>query len=324
MIVNPYAERGMIRDRTAFFGRTRELSEILSRLFSMQSVSVVGERRIGKSSFLYHLTQTGSDQLGNDFLLRYLDLQSVLSSEEFYERACELLGAEGSTHRDLERAISGKKVGLCLDEFEQATGNPEFGADFFNVLRSFAGTGKLALVVATQHTLSDLYRAEAIPTSPFPNIFTLLRLGPLAEDEARDLVTRPAERAGQPFTEAEASFVLGLAGAHPYRLNVACTLLYEAKLSGRVDFTDVRLRFEEEVRNGQTAHAMRAEQSPESKWSGTVWTIILALGSMLMAWVTAQSGNPIGLLFAVGLGLMALWLFVVDTVPTLRLRRGLR
>ena len=47
--INPYAQRGIIRDRTRFVGRERELQQIFSRLQTMQSVSVVGERRIGKS-----------------------------------------------------------------------------------------------------------------------------------------------------------------------------------------------------------------------------------------------------------------------------------
>ena len=171
----------------------------------------------------------------------------MLSAEEFFDRACELLAAEGSTHRDFEDALRGKKVLLCLDEFEQTTDNPAFGEEYFNVLRSLAQTGELALVVATQHTLSELYRSGAITTSPFFNIFSVLRLGPLTEAEARELVTRPIEHTTQAFSESEVSFILHLAGAHPYRLHVACELLYEAKLNGRADFTEVRRRFEEEA-----------------------------------------------------------------------------
>jgi len=322
--INPYAERGMIRDPVRFFGRERELVEIFSRLAFMQSVSVVGERRIGKSSLLYHLAQTGRARLGDKFELRYLDLQSVLSAEEFYERVCELLGTTGSTHRDFERALHGKKVVLCLDEFEQATGNPAFGSDFFNVLRSLAQTGELTLAVAAQHPLSELYRDGAIPTSPFHNIFTLLRLGPLTEAEARELVTRPAERMGRPFDPAEVDFMLGLAGLHPYRLQVAAALMYEAKLSGRVDFTMVRRRFEEEVKNGQPARPLRAEKPSEDKWTGTVWAAVLALASIFITWLSVQASNPIGLVLSIGLGLIAVWLFVVDSVPTLRSRGGIR
>src|SRR5258705_2838309 len=51
---NPYLNRVAIKDPAQFFGRTREVSKIFSRIGASrpQSLSVVGERRIGKSSLL--------------------------------------------------------------------------------------------------------------------------------------------------------------------------------------------------------------------------------------------------------------------------------
>ncbi len=320
--LNPYAQRGMIRDPARFFGRERERGQIFSRLKTMQSVSVVGERRIGKSSLLYHIAQTGRERLGEDYTCHYLDLQLVLSTEEFFDRACELLNTEGSTHRDFEEAIRGKRIVLCLDEFEQATDNPAFGDEFFNVLRSLAQTGELALVVATQHTLPELYRSGAIATSPFFNIFTVLRLGPLTEAEARELVTRPVERNGQSFSEAEIDFILGLAGTHPYRLNVACELLYEAKLSGQVDFTLVRRKFEEEARNGRPLYSTQtALPSPVEKSAlGLRFAAILMTVSVILGWFSMKASNPVGVFFASGILLIALGLLVNDWVRALHWR----
>ncbi len=48
--LNPYAQRGMIRDRRKFFGHEHELNEIFSRAAVMQSVSLVGEVGSGLSS----------------------------------------------------------------------------------------------------------------------------------------------------------------------------------------------------------------------------------------------------------------------------------
>jgi hypothetical protein len=164
--INPYAERGMIRDPKKFFGHKRELREIAAWLATMQSVSVVGDRRIGKSSLLYHIAHPGEDdaKLFEGIEAHYLDMQSVISPQEFYFRACDKLGLEkGDSHWDLEAAVEGKEnVVLCLDEFEQAY-QQDFGADFLNSLRSLAQTGKLALVVATKKPLSELqatYRTD--------------------------------------------------------------------------------------------------------------------------------------------------------------------
>ena len=49
---NPFTERGIIRDPKLFFGRKHELKQTFERLAAMQSVSIFGERRIGKSSLL--------------------------------------------------------------------------------------------------------------------------------------------------------------------------------------------------------------------------------------------------------------------------------
>ena len=319
---NPYVERGMIRNPLQFFGRGRELDEIFGRLATMGSVSVVGERRIGKSSLLYRIAQLATDRLGTDYECYYLYLERVLSTAEFYHRACEALDEEGDTHLDFERAIAGKKVVLCLDEFEQVAGNRAFGPDFFGVLRSLAQTGELALVTATQRTLPELYRAGEIPTSPFFNIFTLLRLGPLTETEARQLVTQPAESAGRVFSEDEVNFILHLAGTYPYRLNVACELLYEAKLTGPVDFTRVRREYEAEIGNGRVPRPHREQPPPESRWTGTIWAGILIILSMFATWMSAQAGNGLGLFFAGLLAVTAIWIFLVDSLPNLRGRRS--
>ncbi|HSE99153.1 MAG TPA: ATP-binding protein, partial [Blastocatellia bacterium] len=57
MSPNPYLNRVAIKDPRQFFGRSREVSKIFSRIGASrpQSISVVGERRIGKSSLLYYI-----------------------------------------------------------------------------------------------------------------------------------------------------------------------------------------------------------------------------------------------------------------------------
>ena len=56
--MNPYLNRVMIQDPKQFYGRRREMSRIFARIGvdRPQSISVVGERRIGKSSLLYQVS----------------------------------------------------------------------------------------------------------------------------------------------------------------------------------------------------------------------------------------------------------------------------
>ena len=53
---NPFFHRGPVRDRAFFFGREHEMGQMLSLLGNGQSVSLVGQRRIGKTSLLFQIT----------------------------------------------------------------------------------------------------------------------------------------------------------------------------------------------------------------------------------------------------------------------------
>lgn len=74
-MLNPFTIRGALQRPEEFAGRAAELNDIITRLRSMQSCSVVGERRIGKSSLLYHLSQTGAQRIGDEnYRFLYIEL----------------------------------------------------------------------------------------------------------------------------------------------------------------------------------------------------------------------------------------------------------
>ena len=96
---NPYVFRGPVHEAAVFFGRTHELNEIAAFLRGNQSISIVGPRKVGKTSLLFHLmrpeTQTelglGEGATGESTLFAYLD--------------CEVLGEGG--HEDIGGRIAG-------------------------------------------------------------------------------------------------------------------------------------------------------------------------------------------------------------------------
>src|SRR5262249_45828143 len=57
MVRNPYGTRVMIRDRGGFFGREAEADRIFARIAGSppESLAVVGDRKIGKSSLLNYV-----------------------------------------------------------------------------------------------------------------------------------------------------------------------------------------------------------------------------------------------------------------------------
>ena len=57
MTENPFFHRGPIRDPHYFYNRRKEVKRVLEMLGKGQSVSVIGPRKIGKTSLLFNISQ---------------------------------------------------------------------------------------------------------------------------------------------------------------------------------------------------------------------------------------------------------------------------
>jgi len=233
MELNPFTNRGMITNPNDFFGRKEQIDAIISRLHTMQSFSVVGERRIGKSSLLYYLAQTGTKLLGKStYRLFYLDLQDAhfKTATGFLKAVLSRLGipdSEISEKQSLNRNLvafshqiesleqAGQQIILCLDEFENLFKHPDqFTEDFFDHLRSMLNRRKLALITATQHPLQDLSLAGKL-TSPFYNVFTVVKLEEFTQDEACQFIEAYQQRVS--FQPAELKFINAHLPFHPIK-----------------------------------------------------------------------------------------------------------
>jgi len=255
---NPYIFRGPVHDPEMFFGRMHELNEIAAFLRGNQSISIVGPRKIGKTSLLFHLMRPETWPalgLGTDVLFVYLDCEVLgqggrgeilgqfaaeiaaalderdLSPEPALERVMDepsRLSFEAAVRKLNQRGL---RVVLILDEFERLSTNESLDVNFFNALRSAAGRYQLAFVTASARSLIQLTysgRSQEILSSPFFNIFAPLLLGLLPEDEARQLIREPARIAGAPFLPATEDLIYDLVGGHPLGLQVACFHAFDA------------------------------------------------------------------------------------------------
>jgi len=240
---NPFTNRGVITDPGDFIGREAQLAEIIARLRGMQSVSVVGERRIGKSSLLYHLAQTGARRLGDEnYRFVYFDLQDARfhTANRFFQTILQHLDAASDVIKDgntLNRNLiaftdqlealqqSGQRLALCLDEFEIVFKHPgEFTEDFFDHLRAQLGLRKIAFVTATRSTLQSLC-LEGRLTSPFYNLFTVVELKEFIEREVQEFIA--AYHARVRFSDDELQFIYSHLDPHPLRLQILCFHLLE-------------------------------------------------------------------------------------------------
>jgi tRNA A-37 threonylcarbamoyl transferase component Bud32 len=249
---NPYLSRGPVRSQEMFFGRDHELHEIANFIKGNQSVSIVGPRKIGKTSLVFHLMRPQiSEELGiaSGTLVCYLDCEVLgqeSAAEVFQQFAAELRAEVESRGQPEEPALEtaclspsrlafegairalnrrGMQVVMVLDEFERLSANPQLDVNFFNALRSIAGRFHLVFLTASASPLIELTysaRSQDILSSPFFNIFAPVFLGPLPEKDARDLIFKPSERAGKPFPLPIQNFLLEYSGRHPLILQIAC------------------------------------------------------------------------------------------------------
>jgi len=156
---NPFFHRGAIRRAEEFYGRQNEIGQVLGLLRNGQSVSLIGPRRIGKSSLLLRLVLPQvreAHQLNtSSILFVLLDCQEFGGSlpEEVYEAllaeiveqahevGCVLDDVDRyGTYRSLDRVLNqlsqaGVNVVVLLDEFELMAGNPRLTPYFFARLR---------------------------------------------------------------------------------------------------------------------------------------------------------------------------------------------
>lgn len=244
---NPYTDRTGVRDIGRFYGRRLEVSRIYSRIGAPnpQSVSIVGDRRIGKSSllnFIYH-EDNRNKHLGDpeNYVFVLMDLQ-----EEPNDTVPDLIGSllgrvsETPGHsvspvgtgydalkrlaRELQR--EGRKLIIILDEFELVTQNEAFDSAFYAFLRGLASNYDIAFVTSSVRDLQEMCRVKAIANSPFFNIFSKIHLGPLHKPEAMELIGEPSSEAGYPLSE-HVDAILSMSGLLPIFIQMACSAFFE-------------------------------------------------------------------------------------------------
>lgn len=257
--MNPFTFGNPIKEPGRFVGRQAEIRQIVNRLLSSahESTSIIGERRIGKTSLLGYLAHpeiaAGLGLTANKFCLVYVDFQGLtdITPQRFWQRvlkkmaraicdkkfvpAIEKLAGEDSFDlfdlEDLFQASMDKGLTtvLLMDEFEYVTENPNFKSDFFGGLRALAIHNGVALVPATRRELVDLCHSDEIKGSPFFNIFANVVLRPFSRSDVDTLLTGYAEEA---MTPEHRDFIWSLAGGYPLFVQMAGYYLVEGQTDG--------------------------------------------------------------------------------------------
>ncbi|MEW6127031.1 MAG: protein kinase [Acidobacteriota bacterium] len=271
MAANPYLNRVAIKEPSQFFGRTREVSRIFSRIGAPrpQSISVVGERRIGKSSLLQYINhpQIRARFLDHpeSYVFVFIDLQQKrkLTLEEFFKELFDLI-AKAVNEKAITRLQPGfdslrsllekfrdakRKLIVLFDEFDVITTNKTFDLEFYSFLRSIANNYDVAYVTSSARDLQELCHTQLIADSPFFNIFTNVFLRAFTQKEALELIKKPSADAGLPL-EYYARRIMELAGHFPYFLQIACSTYFDylSENDGKLNREEVEEIFLDEAK----------------------------------------------------------------------------
>jgi hypothetical protein len=259
---SPYLVGPPVSSIEGFYGRREQIRTFFQNLNGqrMHSQRVLGARRSGKTSFLRHVAnpKVSGPRIstpGLPVLMAYVNLQAGITEPLLFfgEVARAIAGAAASLSLDIPVPRDFAEVrdfdiwveGVCrrfrivalLDEFEVLAQSDRFDLDFFRKLRAMAG-GQLELVWATA-SYRDVITLSKPPgtkdlASPLLNIFhpEPIYLGPLENDAAEMLVSKPAACQGTNFSQEEVREIRQLAGDMPFFLQAAADQWFVARAAG--------------------------------------------------------------------------------------------
>ncbi|MCP4107077.1 MAG: hypothetical protein GY749_16315 [Desulfobacteraceae bacterium] len=246
-----------------FYNRSGELRRVLNRLITGQSTALIGQPHIGKTSFLNYLVDNEScqkivdDKLSHS-IFYYLDSQLLGTSFDqaaFWKQVLTPLisrfpsGKIYEAHKTAENnhfgnftleqlftilGQEGFQFVLLLDEFDTLLTHPVLNStEFYGGLRSFVSRcSGFATVIASRRSLDFLNQeTQKINPhgSPYFNVFTEFRLGPLPEKYAKTVMNQ----AKGILSKTDREFILKVSGRHPYLLQTAGAILWEISDQGK-------------------------------------------------------------------------------------------
>ena len=233
-------------DYRNFVGRRTLVNKIYARIGAgrPQSVSIVGDSRIGKSALLRFLAheETRRQYLADpeEYIYLYISCRELnpVTLENFTRILFKLSEPYAKVTEETDHSIfnynyykhlveslhrDDKKIILFLDDFNLITLNPAFPLEFFSFLRSLANNYNMAYVTTSYEDLQKLCVSKDIEESPFFNIFTNMSLKGFDDAELDQFLTQicPADRSGD---TAYKNYLTGLAGRFPFPLLRTCEL----------------------------------------------------------------------------------------------------
>ncbi|MBU7028410.1 MAG: AAA-like domain-containing protein [Theionarchaea archaeon] len=255
---NPFIFSRPITDPKNFFDREEELGEIFKGIRNQYNISLIGERKIGKTSLLNMVCHPdkmreygvntektlivsidSSDIEKGESISVWRHLLSLLYEEIQDENVKEELNGKVTSSyvrfSDVVKTLSHveKDVVLIFDEFEAIGKNMK--SDFFENLRHLAQKPKLTCIVSTCRDLLRMTKDRAVGSSPLFNVFVTYFLGLFSENQSKGFIKIKFKN--MEIQEKHINSILEICGPHPFFIQLFCSLLFESLIDEESNLT---------------------------------------------------------------------------------------
>ncbi len=267
MIKIDYISTG-IENVKDFFGRQKLIDEISHRFKSYQSISIYGERKIGKTSLLKYLFQVGIREIllpdAGQVIILYQTFagKQHISPEVFFQLLYDELRRQMNLETEVEKIDrytfedfirtfyhKGKRFVFFFDEVDAASENKGFDHTFFSYLRSLSEMYKVQFIIASRKSIKKLIEENNV-VSPFNGLFSgnIFKLEVFDRDDAYAFCDKLSKDAmAGDIIQAES--IIEFAGRHPLLIRLAffhAVSLYIQSHDNRVDYDKLKVVFEKE------------------------------------------------------------------------------
>lgn len=233
-------------------GRDDEIFRIKQYILDGCNISILGDRKIGKSSILKTLKNDFSDiKYVNKIIPVYIDFQYFaydITGEKVLNkilsrvyRSCNIIYTEfkdcsyGKADEFSEVVefcnVESIIILLLLDNFDLIPILKKLDNAFWTHLRGNAESKELSIVTASRSSIETLCHKGDLANSHFWNNFNPIISISVFDDiqSARNILSRGITN------EKNKDLIISLVGVHPFFLKIAANALIESKLSASVD-----------------------------------------------------------------------------------------
>jgi len=252
-IENPYIVGDVVREKKMFYGREELITSIVDNLkgrYQINPTFLYGQRRTGKTSILYQLRQT----LTNEFAPVFIDSSEIFGKKSFYQDLMEKIRKElqitdmelpdigrdpfdefmDDFYSKVKQKLNGKTLILMIDEYQKIDKfitDGHYDDSVIDFLNALAQDGEIKVILAGFLQPDELKSRKWVKLM---RLFTTMNVSFLRREDAIKLICEPAE--GQiEYDDGAIEKIVSLSACHPYFVQLICHTMVEHHNHDRVN-----------------------------------------------------------------------------------------